>query len=118
MHSNGEASLSFEGTDTFRHSYCSPFVIADEIMHETELLAVAAMGMKMANMRLTTLNDVRHFKENISVLLISGIFVMLTASLDPKILIEIFNPPSLHMWRLYLLSFGRCQSGFLRLGRS
>ena len=68
------------------------FVIADEIMHETGLLAVTAMGMKMANMRLTTLNDVRHFKENISVLLISGIFVMLTASLDPKILIEIFNP--------------------------
>ncbi|WP_339252083.1 sodium:proton antiporter [Sporosarcina sp. FSL W8-0480] len=68
------------------------FVFSDEIMHETGLLAVTAMGMKMANMRLTTLNDVRHFKENISVLLISGIFVMLTASLDPKILIEIFNP--------------------------
>lgn len=68
------------------------FVLADEIMHETGLLAVTAMGMKMANMRLTTLNDVRHFKENISVLLISGIFVMLTASLDPKILLEIFNP--------------------------
>lgn len=68
------------------------FVFADEVMHETGLLAVTAMGMKMANMRLTTLQDVRHFKENISVLLISGIFVMLTASLDPKILIEIFNP--------------------------
>lgn len=68
------------------------FVFSDEIMHETGLLAVTAMGMKMANMRLTTLNDVRHFKENISVLLISGIFVMLTASLDPKVLIEIFNP--------------------------
>ncbi|MBD7985342.1 sodium:proton antiporter [Sporosarcina sp. Sa2YVA2] len=70
----------------------SVFVFSDEIMHETGLLAVTAMGMKMANMRLTTLNDVRHFKEDISVLLISGIFVMLTASLDPKILIEIFNP--------------------------
>lgn len=61
-------------------------------MHETGLLAVTAMGMTMANMRLTTLHDVRHFKENISVLLISGIFVMLTASLDPHVLIEIFNP--------------------------
>lgn len=68
------------------------FVFADEIMHETGLLAVTAMGMTMANMRLTTLNDIRHFKENISVLLISGIFVMLTASLDPHVLIEIFNP--------------------------
>ncbi len=68
------------------------FVFADEIMHETGLLAVTAMGMTMANMHLTTLQDIRHFKENISVLLISGIFVMLTASLDPQTLIEIFNP--------------------------
>ncbi|MFS0575955.1 sodium:proton antiporter [Sporosarcina sp. 179-K 3D1 HS] len=68
------------------------FVLSDEIMHGTGLLTVTAMGMTMANMRLTTLHDVRHFKENISVLLISGIFVMLTASLDPRVLIEIFNP--------------------------
>lgn len=68
------------------------FVFSDEIMHETGLLAVTAMGMTMANLRMTTLNDVRHFKENISVLLISGIFVMLTASLDPGILVDILNP--------------------------
>lgn len=68
------------------------FVLSDEIMHETGLLAVTAMGMTMANMHLTTLEDIRNFKENISVLLISGIFVMLTASLDPHILIEILNP--------------------------
>ncbi|MDV6379348.1 sodium:proton antiporter [Sporosarcina sp. GW1-11] len=68
------------------------FVLSDEVMHETGLLAVTAMGMTMANMSLTTLQDIRHFKENISVLLISGIFVMLTASLDPHILIEILNP--------------------------
>lgn len=68
------------------------FVFSDAIMHETGLLAVTAMGMTMANMSLTTLQDIRHFKENISVLLISGIFVMLTASLNPIILIEILNP--------------------------
>ncbi|HEY4565696.1 MAG TPA: sodium:proton antiporter [Savagea sp.] len=68
------------------------FVLSDEIMHETGLLAVTAMGMMMANMKLTALEDIKHFKENISVLLISGIFVMLTASLDPDILIEITNP--------------------------
>ena len=68
------------------------FVFADEIMHETGLLAVTAMGMTMANMHLTSMQDIRHFKENISVLLISGIFVMLTASLNPQTLIEIFNP--------------------------
>lgn len=67
------------------------FVLSDEIMLQTGLLAVTAMGMTMANMRLSSIQDIRHFKENISVLLISGIFVMLTASLDPGVLIEIFN---------------------------
>lgn len=67
------------------------FVFSDEIMQHTGLLAVTAMGMTMANMHLTSIRDIRHFKENISVLLISGIFVMLTASLNPNILIEIFN---------------------------
>ena len=60
-------------------------------MQQTGLLAVTAMGMTMANMHLTSIKEIRHFKENISVLLISGIFVMLTASLNPHILIEIFN---------------------------
>lgn len=67
------------------------FVFADGIMQQTGLLAVTAMGMTMANMHLTSIREIRHFKENISVLLISGIFVMLTASLNPRVLIEIFN---------------------------
>ena len=67
------------------------FVVSDELMHETGLLAVTAMGIVMANMHLTSIHDIRQFKENISVLLISGIFVMLTASLNPHVLIEIFD---------------------------
>lgn len=72
------------------------FVFADEIMQQTGLLAVTAMGMVMANMNLSSIKDIRHFKENISVLLISGIFVMLTASLSPEVLLEIFN------WKIIL----------------
>jgi len=67
------------------------FVISDIVMHETGLLAVTAMGMVMANMKIASINDMRHFKENISVLLISSIFVMLTASLSLDVLIGIFN---------------------------
>ncbi|QHJ70418.1 cation:proton antiporter [Planococcus halotolerans] len=70
------------------------FVLSDIVMHETGLLAVTAMGMVMANMHIASINDMRHFKENISVLLISSIFVMLTASLSMDVLIEIFN------WRI------------------
>ena len=70
------------------------FTVSDMVMHETGLLAVTAMGMAMANMKITSINEMRHFKENISVLLISSIFVMLTASLSLDVLIEIFN------WRI------------------
>lgn len=67
------------------------FVLSDEIMHETGLLAVTAMGMTMANMHIASIQDMRHFKENISVLLISSIFVMLTASLAPSTLLKIVD---------------------------
>ncbi|WKA54152.1 cation:proton antiporter [Planococcus shixiaomingii] len=70
------------------------FAVSDMVMHETGLLAVTAMGMMMANMQISSINDMRHFKENISVLLISSIFVMLTASIPLDILISIFN------WRI------------------
>ncbi|WP_227394571.1 cation:proton antiporter [Jeotgalibacillus aurantiacus] len=68
------------------------FSVADEVMHETGLLSVTAMGMTMANMHISSIGDMRHFKENISVLLISTIFIMLTASLQVETLLEIFNP--------------------------
>ncbi|MBM7648282.1 NhaP-type Na+/H+ or K+/H+ antiporter [Bacillus ectoiniformans] len=67
------------------------FAISDEVMHETGLLAVTAMGMVMANMHISSINDMRHFKENISILLISTIFVMLTASLSVDTLKQIMD---------------------------
>ncbi|MCP3738319.1 cation:proton antiporter [Rossellomorea sp. BNER] len=70
------------------------FAVSDKIMHETGLLAVTAMGITLANMHISSIGDMRHFKENISVLLTSAIFVMLTASLTMETLIEIFN------WRI------------------
>jgi NhaP-type Na+/H+ or K+/H+ antiporter len=68
------------------------FTGADEIMHETGLLSVTAMGITLANMGISSISDMRHFKENISVLLISAIFIMLTASLQMETLIQIFSP--------------------------
>ncbi|NIK11910.1 cation:proton antiporter [Alkalibacillus almallahensis] len=68
------------------------FVIPDMIMHETGLLAVTVMGIVIANMHIASINDMRHFKENISVLLISAIFIMLTASLGRDTLLSIFDP--------------------------
>ncbi|RPF51099.1 cation:proton antiporter [Aquisalibacillus elongatus] len=68
------------------------FTISDEIKHETGLLAVTVMGMTLANIGIPSIQDMRHFKENISILLISVIFVMLTASLSMDTLFDIFQP--------------------------
>ncbi|WLR42441.1 sodium:proton antiporter [Bacillus carboniphilus] len=67
------------------------FALAEGLMHETGLLSVTAMGMVIANMKLNSIEDMRHFKENISVLLISTIFIMITASLTRETLFQVFQ---------------------------
>lgn len=58
------------------------FVAANQIVHESGLLAVTVMGMWLANMRGVDVRHILHFKENLSVLLISGLFILLAARLD------------------------------------
>lgn len=72
------------------------FALSDAIMHETGLLAVTVMGLVMANMHLTSHHELLHFKENISVILISSVFIMLTASLTVETLWQIVD------WRMLL----------------
>ncbi|HLR70942.1 MAG TPA: sodium:proton antiporter [Pseudogracilibacillus sp.] len=67
------------------------FTLPDEVIHGTGLLSVTAMGMTLANTGINSLNDFRHFKENVSILLISGIFIMLAASLKLETIMQIFN---------------------------
>lgn len=62
------------------------FVLSNLIQQETGLLAVTVMGVAIANMRLDSLRDIHPFKENVTVLLISGVFVLLSASLDFDVL--------------------------------
>ncbi|MFZ5610251.1 MAG: cation:proton antiporter [Pseudomonadota bacterium] len=61
------------------------FALANAIEHETGLLAVTAMGVTMANSRIASIDDLRRFKENIAVLLVSGVFVILTATLQGEV---------------------------------
>ena len=62
------------------------FVISNLIQQETGLLTVTVMGIALANMRLDSLRDIHPFKENVTVLLISGLFVLLSASLNLAVL--------------------------------
>jgi len=57
------------------------YVGADSLAHETGLVAVTAMGLTMANIRFAAIEEMRRFKESIVILLVSSLFVVLTAGL-------------------------------------
>ncbi len=55
------------------------FVISDSIYHETGLLTVTIMGLYLGNAKHVDLEEILSFKETMSTLLISGLFIVLGA---------------------------------------
>ena len=62
------------------------YVASNALQHEAGLLAVTVMGIVVANMHLPGIQDMKRFKEYITVMLVAVVFVVLTADLDPGIL--------------------------------
>ncbi len=58
------------------------FALSDTVLHESGLLAVTVMGLVIANADLPSYEELRRFKEHATVLLVSGVFILLAASLD------------------------------------
>ncbi|MEM1338746.1 MAG: cation:proton antiporter [Bacteroidota bacterium] len=58
------------------------FVESDIFAHESGLLAVVVMGMVLGNMNLPNLKELLYFKESLSVLLISILFILLAANIN------------------------------------
>ena len=58
------------------------FTISNEFAHESGLLAVTVMGICLANMRGLHVDDILSFKENLTLLLISALFILLAARID------------------------------------
>ena len=69
----------------------SGFVGADLIMHESGLITVTIMGVVMANRPVFSSRALRRFKEDLAVLLISGVFILLSATLDWEVM-QKFQP--------------------------
>lgn len=67
------------------------FVLADHFAHESGLLAVVVMGIIMGNTDLPNLKDLLYFKESLSVLLISILFILLAANINFDNLMLVFN---------------------------
>ena len=71
---------------------CTIYVLSDTIEHESGLLAVTIMGMTMANIKDIDIDDVLDFKESLSLLLISVLFIILAARIEFHQLIQIGWP--------------------------
>jgi len=67
------------------------FVLSDSFAHESGLLAVVVMGMVLGNSNSAYLKELLYFKESLSVLLISILFILLAANINMEDMLLIYN---------------------------
>ncbi|WP_299104944.1 sodium:proton antiporter [uncultured Tenacibaculum sp.] len=67
------------------------FVLSDLFAHESGLLSVVVMGMVIANSKIHSFDELLYFKESLSVLLISILFILLAANMNISELMLVFN---------------------------
>ncbi|MDK8465580.1 sodium:proton antiporter [Marinobacter sp. SS13-12] len=67
------------GTLTFM---LGAYALSNEMAHESGLLTVTVMGIWMANMKQVPIDAILEFKESLSVLLISALFIILAARVE------------------------------------
>ena len=67
------------------------FVQSDLFAHESGLLSVVVMGMFLGNSNLPNLKELLYFKESLSVLLISILFILLAANISLDEMLLVFN---------------------------
>lgn len=65
------------------------YVAANLVLSESGLLAATLLGITLGNMNLPSIDEMRRFKEYIALVLVSGVFILLTAELDPSILLNL-----------------------------
>ncbi len=73
------------------------FVLSDAFAHESGLLSVVVMGMVLGNSNSKHLKELLYFKESLSTLLISILFILLAANINIADLMLIYN------WKTLLL---------------
>ena len=73
------------------------FVLSDVLAHESGLLTVVVMGMVLGNLETRYIKEILNFKESLSVLLISILFILLAANIHLEDLRLLQN------WRVLVL---------------
>jgi NhaP-type Na+/H+ or K+/H+ antiporter len=63
------------------------FAASDALLHESGLLAVTIMGVWIANAHLPSHAEMHRFKEHATILLVSGVFILLAANMTRETLL-------------------------------
>ncbi|MDO6736991.1 sodium:proton antiporter [Wenyingzhuangia sp. 2_MG-2023] len=79
------------------------FVLSDSFAHESGLLSVVVMGMVLGNIDMPHLKEILDFKESLSVLLISILFILLSANMNVKDFDLINNWQTLALFGIIIL---------------
>src|SRR5690606_23835725 len=80
--------IRFRILPEFLHTFASltivigSFVLANNFQHESGLLTVTLMGIMLANQRLVDVKLVTRFKEHLTVIFVSCLFILLAARVD------------------------------------
>lgn len=91
--------LQNAGTLTFM---LGVFAFSNFLVHESGLLTVTVMGIWLANMKGVPVEEILEFKESLSVLLISALFILLAARMDLSMLSMLGWGP---LWVILILLF-------------
>ncbi len=91
--------LQNAGTLTFM---LGVFAFSNFLVHESGLLTVTIMGIWLANMKGVPVEEILEFKESLSVLLISALFILLAARMDMSMLTMLGWGP---LWVILILMF-------------
>ena len=84
-------------------SVLTVFVFSEVFAHESGLLSVVVMGIFLGNSDLPQFDDLMKFKESISVLLISILFILLASNIQLSDIKLIFNWQSLLVFSILIL---------------
>ncbi|MEW6775391.1 MAG: sodium:proton antiporter, partial [Bdellovibrionota bacterium] len=71
------------------------FAAAESLVHEGGIVSVTVAGLTLSLFRIPWLRGVRHFKEQMTALLVATLFVLIAASIDPRAVV-------VHGWRIWI----------------
>ncbi len=79
------------------------FVFSDYLEKESGLLSVVIMGIMLGSFKISKLKEILYFKESISILLISMLFILLTANINIEDLILLLSWKSILLFLIVVL---------------